>query len=214
MSIRSRQHASSSLWHAEGAHRLPRAAVLLAVAVWFGLWYLTPGLHSNGVGSFVTDEPALSTLIETLAALVVAVVLVLTHRRYNAELFARSWTLWLYALPLVAAVALPFHYGLGLPLGLYMFWMTVSVFWQDYFTFGLLQRYLAERLPTWFVVVASGVIFWAGHTLLLPDTFAPAHVLPSLAILALGLVLAALRTWLKTVHCILAPHLTFYLVFA
>lgn len=33
--------------------------------------------------------------------------------------------------------ALPFHYELILLVFLYMAWMTVSVFWQDYLTFGL-----------------------------------------------------------------------------
>ncbi|MEZ5087523.1 MAG: hypothetical protein R2722_15180 [Tessaracoccus sp.] len=82
--------------------------------------------------------------------------------------------------PLVAGVALPFHYGLEFPVALYMFWMIVSVFWQDYLTFGLLQKYLAERFPTWAVLVASAVIFWAGNALFLPDKFAPVHVLPTL----------------------------------
>jgi membrane protease YdiL (CAAX protease family) len=92
--------------------------------------------------------------------------------------------------------------------------MTVSVFWQDYLTFGLLQEYLGERLPTGPVLVLSAVIFWAGHVLFLPDKFAPIHVLPSLAILALGFALASLRVRLRSLHLILALHLGFYVVFA
>lgn len=182
--------------------------------MWFGLWYLTLGLLSNGVGSLVTADDAVSVLIETFLALVIVVVLVLLHRRYSRELFARSWSIWLYALPFAAGIVLPFHYGLPLPVALYMFWMTVSVFWQDYLTFGLLQKYLAERLPTWAVLVASAVIFWAGHALFLPDKFSPVQVLPSLAMLVLGLVLASLRAWLQTLHLILAVHLAFYFIFA
>lgn len=188
--------------------------VVAVVLVWFGLWSLTPGLLSNGVGSLLTDDVALSVLIETVVALVIVAGLVMLHRRYNRELFARSWQLWMYALPLGAGIVLPWHYGLPLPLALYMFWMTVSVFWQDYLTFGLLQKYLAEWLPTWAVLLTSAVVFWAGHALLLPDRFAPTQVLPSLAILALGLVLASLRVRLTTLHLILALHLAFYFVFA
>lgn len=166
------------------------------------------------MGSRFTDDDAVSVLIETILALVIVLVLVLLHRRYNSELFARSWTLWLYALPVVAGIVLPFHYGMPLPVVLYIVWMTVSVFWQDYLTFGLLQKYLGERLPTWMVLVASAVIFWVGHALFLPDKFGLTHVLPSLSMLALGLVLASLRTWLKTLHLILALHLAFYFIFA
>ncbi len=182
--------------------------------MWFGLWYLTPGLLDNGVGALFTDDDATTVLIETVVALVLAMMLVLLHRRYNRELFARDWSVWLYALPLAAGIVLPFHYGLSLPVALYMFWMTVSVFWQDYLTFGLLQKYLAERFPTWVVLVASAVIFWAGHALFLADKFAPTQLLPSLAILALGFVLASLRVWLGTLHLILALHLGFYFIFA
>lgn len=198
------------------ARARPRSwwAVLVAVIVWFGLWYLTPGLLSNGVGSLFTDDPVASVLIETVLALLLAVVLVVTHRRYNHVLFARSWSIWLYVLPVALAIALPFHYELILPVFLYMAWMTVSVFWQDYLTFGLLQSYLGERLPIWGVIVASAVIFWLGHALFIPDRFAPANWLPSLAILALGVALASLRVWLKSLHLILALHLSFYFVFA
>ena len=190
------------------------AAVVGAVVAWFGLWALTPGLLANGVGSVFTADDAVSVLIETILALVIVLVLVLLHRRYNRELFARSWSRWLYALPIAAGIVLPFHYDLSLPVALYMFWMTVSVFWQDYLTFGLLQKHLAERLPTWAVVVTSAVIFWLGHALFLPDKFGPGHLLPSLAMLALGLVLALLRAWLKTLHLILGLHLAFYFLFA
>lgn len=181
-----------------------------AVMVWFGLWYLTPGLLSNGVGTIFSSDDAVSVLIETILALTLSGILVLLHRRYNRELFARDWSMWLYAILPLLGIALPFHYGLVLPVGLYMFWMTASVFWQDYLTFGLLQKYLAERLPAWAVLVVSAVIFWAGHALLLPDKFAPVHILPSLAILALGFVFAAFRVWLGTLHLILALHLGFY----
>lgn len=193
---------------------LPWWAPLVACVAWLGLWYFTPGLLSNGVGRLFTDDLATSVLIETLLALVLAVVLVLTHRRYNRVLFARSWTRWLYALPVALAIALPFHYELPLPVSLYMAWMTVSVFWQDYLTFGLLQSYLGERLPTWGALVCTAVIFWLGHALFIPDRFGPNHWLPSLAIVALGLVMASLRGWLTSLHLILALHLSVYFIFA
>ncbi|MFE4469042.1 hypothetical protein ACFRFH_09495 [Leifsonia sp. NPDC056824] len=191
----------------------PWWVVILAAFLWLGGWYLTPGL-GNGVGQLFTDDLAVSVLIETMLALVLAVILVLTHRRYNRVLFARSGTVYLYALPLITSVALPFHYSLMLPVVLYMLWMTVSVFWQDYLTFGLLQSYLGERLPAWGVIVVSAVMFWLGHALFIPERFAPTNVLPSLAILALGFTMASLRVWLRSIHLILALHLTFYFVFA
>ncbi|WP_341395791.1 hypothetical protein [Arthrobacter sp. G119Y2] len=190
--------------------RLSWTMLGLAALTWLGLWYLTPGLLANGAGKFFTSDADVSILIETIMAFIIVIVLLLAHPRYNRVLFARSWSSWLYALPLVLAFTVPFRYELEAPVALYMFWMTVSVFWQNYLTFGLLQSYLRERLPPWGVLAASAVMFWLGHAVFLPQSFAPVHVLPSLSILALGFVLASLRLGLKTLHLNLALHLSFY----
>lgn len=101
-----------------------------------------------------------------------------------------------------------------MPVAVYMFWMTVSVFWQDYLTFGLLQSYLGDRLPRWGAVAVTAVIFWLGHALYLPDRFGIASILPSLAMLALGAVFAALRAWLGRLHLLLSLHLAFSFIAA
>ncbi|MGO3661022.1 hypothetical protein [Microbacterium gubbeenense] len=207
------QRGKGSAVRTSGSHR-GWWVIVAAVVGWFALWSLTPGLLSNGVGHLLTDDLAASVGIETLLAAVLAVMLVLTHQRFNRVLFAPSWSVWLYALPLILAIALPLHYDLVLPVFLYMVWMTVSVFWQDYLTFGLLQSYLGRRLPTWGVVASTAVIFWLGHALFIPERFGLANWVPSLAILGLGLALASLRSWLKTLHLILALHLSFYFLFA
>ncbi|MDQ1076815.1 MULTISPECIES: hypothetical protein [Microbacterium] len=214
MSISQHLPPSSAREPADGGVRRPWWNVGVAIAAWFGLWALTPGLLSNGIGHLITDNLAGAIAIETGVALAVVAALLLTHRRFNSVLFARSWSLWLYALPVVLAIALPFHYDLILPVLLYMVWMMVSVFWQDYLTFGLLQSYLGERLPALTAIVLSAAIFWLGHVLFIPERFGLGNWLPSMAILALGVTLASLRVGLKTLHLILALHLSFYFLFA
>lgn len=92
--------------------------------------------------------------------------------------------------------------------------MTVSVFWQDYLTFGLLQIYLGERMSAWVTVPLVAVVFYLGHAILLPDRFAPPNLLPALGILGVGLACALVRARFKALHPILALHAAFYLVFA
>ncbi len=145
------------------------------------------------MGALFTKDDAASVLIGNVLALVLTVIVVLTHPR-NRTLFAANWSAWLYLVPLLAGITLPFHYWLDLPVATYMFWITVSVFWQDYLTFGLLQMYLGERLRPWAVLVASGLIFWTGHALFLPEKFGPVHLIPSLAFLAVGLLFASLAS--------------------
>lgn len=187
---------------------------VLAPVVWLGLWFFVPGLHAAGIGSLLSDDDATQVLIETVVALALSLLLVALHRRWNRDLFARSWQVWLYSVPILLALVLPLHYGLPLPVAVYIFWMAVSVFFQDYLTFGLLQNYLAETLPRWAVIVATAVVFYLGHAIFIPQNFAPTNPLPALAILAVGAVFALLRARLKTLHLLLVLHLSFYFISA
>lgn len=206
-----------------GAERRVRAWVpAVACLVWLGLWYLTPGLLSDGLGSHLGDGLSIGSLddfdvgvlVECAVAIAVVLVLLATHRWYNRTLFARSRLMWLYVLPAVLAIALPFHHSLESHVGVYLLWWTVSVFWQDYLTFGLLQSYLREQLPAWATVAGVALMFWLGHAVFLPDRFGPTSPLPSLAMIALGLLFALLRARLGTLHLLLALHLSFYLALA
>lgn len=135
------------------------------------------------------------------------------HQRYNQQLFKLSKIIYYYSIPLVLAILLPLYYALPLPVLLYIFWMSVSVFWQDYLTYGLLQCYLNERLFQWTVILLVAVIFYIGHAIFIPEAFTPIHTLPSLGILYLGAFLAFLRMKLETLHLILILHISFYFIF-
>lgn len=116
--------------------------------------------------------------------------------------------------PGLLAVALPFHYELPLPVGLYMGWMAVSVLWQQYLTFGLLQDHLRSRLPAWATIVTVSAIFALGHVVWLPHRFGVGQPLAALAMVALGIVIDSLRTRFGALHVPLALHLAFYYGFA
>ena len=140
---------------------------VLAILLWCALWYLTPGLHTRGVGALVGGESA-SVLVETGAALMVLILIALLQWCRTAELFARSRWTWAYALPVVLALALPFHYTLPLLVGVYMVWMAVSVLCQQHLTFGLLQSHLRDRRPAAVTIPLVAAVFYLGHALLIP----------------------------------------------
>lgn len=196
------------------ARRPPAWMPAAAVAVWFVLWYFTPGLHDRGVGSLLTQGGSADVLVESLVALGLLGPLLLLHRRWRAELLPVSRQTLVLLVPAVLAIVLPLHYDLGLPVAVYIAWMTVSVFWQDYLTFGLLQNHLAARLPTWAVIPLVTAIFTLGHILLLPQRFGLQQLPATLGILAMGLVFSSLRAGLRSLHPLLALHLSFYFVFA
>lgn len=110
-----------------------------AVIIWICLWYLVPNLHSYSIFQTVTDDRVLRITLESVLAVVLFGVLCVALPRLTQKTFSDSWRVrrW-YTLPLVLAAALPFHYTMELPLWLYLLFITVSVFWQNYITFGLL----------------------------------------------------------------------------
>ncbi len=65
----------------------------------------------------------------------------------------------------------------------------------------------------WTVILAVAIIFYIGHAVFIPDSFALAHVSSAFSILGLGIVVAFLRAKLKTLHIILVLHLSFYFIF-
>ena len=85
------------------------------------------------------------------------------------------------AVPAVLALVLPLHYSMPVPVGVYIAWMTLSVFWQNYLTFGLPQSYVRDYLPAWVSIVVVTAMFWLGHVVVLPDQFGPGNLLASLA---------------------------------
>ncbi len=193
-----------------------------ACLIWICLWCLTPGLLAEGPGRRLAgglrigelDRFSVGVLVESLIAVIILALLLIGHRHYNRSLFARSRLLPLYGIPVVLAAVLPFHYGMDLPLGVYLVWTTVSVFWQDYLTFGLLQSYLRETLPPWATVVVVAFMFWLGHFVFLPHRFGLDNILASLAMVAMGVLFASIRARTGTLHLLLALHLSFYFVFA
>lgn len=187
---------------------------MVACVVWVGLWFLTPGLRADGVGSRFSDDEDRAVLVECVIAVVLGVALATVHRRVNRVIFARSRLIWLYALPAGLALVLPFHYSSGLPLTVYLVWMTVSVLWQDYLTFGLLQSYVGEHLPAWATIAVVAGMFWLGHAVVIPHRFGLTNPLAGLAMLALGAVFALLRARFGTLHLLLALHLSFYFLLA
>lgn len=195
-------------------HRFPPWAPVAAIITWFALWYFVPGLHSIGLASILSVDDATGVVIESILALAIIGALLLAFRRTTRELFARDRTVWLWAVPVILAIALPFHYGLEYPVGIYIFWMAASVFYQDVLTFGLLQSVLRDRLPIWATISLVAVVFALGHVLWLPERFGLANPIGALAMLALGAVLATLRTWPRTMHLVLVLHLSFYYAFA
>lgn len=192
---------------------LPWWRIGLAVLVWVGLWSLTPGLLAHGVGSWFSTDPATATLIEMLVAVAIVAVLMLVFRRQTAALFAPSWQVWCHALSAALAVALPFHDELPCP------WGSTWAGWPSRCCGSSTSRSGYCRItcaagyrPA--TIVTASVIFALGHVVWLPHRFGVGQPLAARAMVALGIVIASLRTRFGALHVPLALHLAFYYGFA
>lgn len=69
---------------------LPWSSFLVICGGWLILWYLTPGLHGNGIGNLFTNNDESSIFLETIIALIIVIILIVTHKRCNQLLFHQS----------------------------------------------------------------------------------------------------------------------------
>lgn len=154
---------------------------LLGLTVWIGL--------SSWLFELLLDDESAALIAGALLNVALLVPLVLTHWERTRDLFAiRSKTpVILGAVLVVAGALVPLHYHLSSPVGVYLLIMPVSVLWQDYITFGLLQGHLRQHASPLGTVAILTVAFTAGHliwsggfyerpVLVLTPVMAPVHV--------------------------------------
>lgn len=186
--------------------------VSAALVVWLILFGLTVwiGLSLWLFDSLLGDESA-ALIAGALFNVVLLVPLALTHREWTRDLLAiRSRTpIILGAVLVVAGALVPLHYHLPNPVGVYLFITPVSVLWQNYITFGLLQGYLRQHVSPLWTAVTLAVAFTAGHLIWISGFYErPVFVLTPLMALLFGY----LREKTGTLHWLLFIHLMFYFV--
>lgn len=190
-------------------------AVIAACVLWFALWLFVPGMHWTPLNLWF-DDPVTLTLLETaVTVIVIAITLYVTRRRARQILgidqIHPAW--WL--LPLVLAIAVPLAYHLELPPYVYVVWMAVSVFWQQYLTYGLLQPYLVQRLGVMPGSILTIVMFYLGHAIVLPQQFLPISLngaLMTAFIFIIGINFAWLRQIKGHIASNLIVHWAFYFI--
>lgn len=184
-------------------------SVLAGVAAWGLVWVCTQGIFLAELPLKLPGGVNVVTLVATAWVLVVTIVCLVALPAYRRESLPRSKWLWLYVLPAVLLAFLPQHYVFAPDVWVFMIMIIVTVFWQDYLTFGVLQPFLSRRMsPTWAVVVTT-IVFFAGHVVFSPGDIADPQML---LIASAGLVFALSRRFTGAVYLANVIHLSFYLL--
>lgn len=197
----------------------PLRELSLIIIVWVFGWSIIPGIGVTPIGKWLfPGDAAKQIMVEVIASGLLLALLILTQRSINRELVKRHWSVYLFVLAALTLAVLPLRTGgldgavFGQPAWVYVLMAVPNVFMQQYLTFGLLQSYIRRVVSPVWTVMLTGLMFYLVHAIMLPYRFAPIHWLASLAILAMGIVCAALRQKTGTIYMTLALHWTFYFV--
>lgn len=169
---------------------------------------------SESLMKIIPLETNVSILLATSYVAVILAISLVVFKKYNKKFLARTNLLYLYILPLILVGLLPFHYHLALPLSIYIFMIVVTVFWQDYLTFGIVQTYVQTTLTPTLSLFIVALLFTLGHFTFLISSFSSAYIPGLIALFCVSALFAWFRKHFGNIYIINVLHLSFLLMFA
>ena len=190
-------------------HKALVRSIFIAVVVWITVWAATQGLFMSDVLRNLPWDVNISYIVATVWVLTVAITTLVALPKYKKTSLPKSKLLWLYTVPLTALILLPLHYSLALDIRVYIPMIIITVFWQDYLTFGILQPALAKRLSPNQAAIMTAVVFVFGHVL-----FSFKNILDPqlLLVTAAGFIFAFSTRRTGNIYIANIIHMFFYLI--
>jgi hypothetical protein len=162
--------------------------------------------------TLIASDVNLQIVLESAVTLVALVATLVALRRTAKRVFARSRTAWGYPALAILAALVPLHYHLPRAVGVYVAWMTISVLWQQWWTFGVLQTFLSDRMRATPAALLTAAMFLIGHVVLLPSKFIESPLAFGGMIAVTALVFALIRRRMGTLHLNIFLHLALYFI--
>lgn len=186
--------------------------ILIGILSWILLfgWTVNIGFSHNFLGSFLSFSNEL--IVGSLLNIVLLIAFFIVYKKWTKEMFSiknRKYLI-LYGILLIAAVLVPFHYTLDGPFYIYIFFITVSVIWQNYITFGILQRFLRQWLPYTLTLVILFVLFIGGNILFVSNFLD--NIINIIFIAILVPVFSFIMEKTGKIHLLIFIHLLFYFI--
>jgi len=183
--------------------------ILAGVSLWFIVWVFTQGIFMSEILLNSPLDINISYLLATVWVLVVLILCVALLPVFRKDSLPKSKLLWLYFIPFALLLYLPWHYALTLNIWVYIPMIVITVFWQDYLTFGVLQSFLAKQSNRNIAATITGVVFLLGHAVFfLNDLSNPQFVLIGIA----GFVFAFSRRYAGNIYIANIIHTLVYLI--
>ena len=183
--------------------------ILAGVSLWFIVWVFTQGIFMSEILLNSPLDINISYLLATVWVLVVLILCVALLPVFRKDSLPKSKLLWLYFIPFALLLYLPWHYSLTLNIWVHIPMIVITVFWQDYLTFGVLQSFLAKQSNRNIAATITGVVFLLGHAVFfLNDLSNPQFVLIGIA----GFVFAFSRRYAGNIYIANIIHTLVYLI--
>lgn len=183
--------------------------ILAGVSLWFIVWVFTQGIFMSEILLNSPLDINISYLLATVWVLVVLILCVALLPVFRKDSLPKSKLLWLYFIPFALLLYLPWHYALTLNIWVHIPMIVITVFWQDYLTFGVLQSFLAKQSNRNIAATITGVVFLLGHAVFfLNDLSNPQFVLIGIA----GFVFAFSRRYAGNIYIANIIHTLVYLI--
>ena len=183
--------------------------ILAGVSLWFIVWVFTQGIFMSEILLISPLDINISYLLATVWVLVVLILCVALLPVFRKDSLPKSKLLWLYFIPFALLLYLPWHYALTLNIWVYIPMIVITVFWQDYLTFGVLQSFLAKQSNRNIAATITGVVFLLGHAVFFLNNLSnPQFVLIGIA----GFVFAFSRRYTGNIYIANIIHTLVYLI--
>lgn len=180
---------------------------------WLLVWSLTHGFFMNdqlmGLLPGNSNQKYLVASTYISGIILISMFILPEIRKKNLP---KSKLIYLYLIPLLLIIALPFHYSLALNPLVYITMITISCFWQDYLTFGIYQTKLIHKYNKLTVVPIVAIFFFMGHFVFYLDSLSEQTLFGWIMIAVAGLVLAAARYKSGNIYISNVIHLSFLLL--
>lgn len=179
------------------------------IAMWFLAWVATQGIFMSEIPRRLPWDINMSYTVATIWVFIVAITCFIMTPSYRKMSLPKSKLIWLYIAPVALLFLLPQHYTLALNVWVYIPMIVITVFWQDYLTFGVLQSALSKRLSPNRAAALTAVVFALGHLVFfLNNLIDPQMILIVLA----GFVFAFSRRYTGSIYIANIIHTVFYLI--
>lgn len=187
--------------------------VVFISLAWLVAWSVTQGIFMSEFLTRFGSDINRVYLLATIYILTVSIASIVVFKSLSKKVLPKSKLLFLYLIPLLLLVAVPFRYSLGLRVEVYIPMILITCFWQGFLTFGIFQSFLSKKVRQLYVYLLTAAVFTFGHLIFFLSEISFANIYQWLFIFLTGLIFAYITGRSRNIYIANVLHISFYFIF-